>query len=349
MIPPGYAGAIVDPACPLNWSYSLNYGLVADYTIIPNFGGRGVLTLRFLGRGGNSPHDGTRVNAPPWAGGKGRPGGYGSLSFNGTNQRVSSGLTAGSTFTLAAWVNLQAANAFCYVLGVSSFDDTGLRIESTATPSFADGGATGLATSPTTVALNTWHHWIGTTDGTTLTITVDGVQKATHAASVAPGIDSVNIAADSSGGASNFQKFFGDAFQIYNRVLTTAECQALYLETKSGNPNRFNWLKPRTWFVPSGGGGGTVFPESYSGSETASGSLVLAVSKALAGSSTLAGALRKAAAKPAAGSLTAAGSLAKATAKPLAGSSTGAGSQPPSHSRDQAPGPVHWPGPQRSL
>jgi hypothetical protein len=247
---------LVDSSCPINWSHPLNQGLVADYTILPNSGWRGGLTLRDLVRGGKNPHDGTltagNIAKPTWAGGIGRLGGYGTLTKStATGAYVSCGAasvfdTTSGTRTVSIWIRPAGVSGFQTLVtkGTSSSWSTNnytLGLNGTAvnwrwqTLGNVSGG---------TVAAGNWYHIVGVAGVSTNAIYINGVQVATISRTGNPFVvaGELRIGEDNGAGGDDFGGQF-DAVQIWDRELSAQDVAALYAETKAGNPNRFNWTK----------------------------------------------------------------------------------------------------------
>lgn len=232
-------GTAVDPACPLDWSHPLNNGLLVDVTIVPGLR-RGGLKLHDLVRGGRNPHDGTLTNGPGWRGAKGRPGGFGSIALDGTNDHVvlAGAVTSKTACLWAQWTSsatirsfLQVGTTHCITTGAA-----GARVGTTPSTSASAG-------VQSTASFNdgAWHFICAVRD--TNVLYVDGDAVAT-------GVDTNNYGLDASidiGSRNSAAQFFPltfDGVQIYNRALTAGEVAALYDETRRGNPERVRWIRP---------------------------------------------------------------------------------------------------------
>jgi concanavalin A-like lectin/glucanase superfamily protein len=157
--------------------------------------------------------------------------------FDGANDRVRTGaLALGNTFSVAAWVNSDVPNQGGYhriletqyspglYLGT---DTAGTGYKLIVNNAFAPYGTV----QGGTIRPGEWQLVVGTYDGTTGTLYVDGSAVSTGAFT-APGATSlpVNIGAAYSGGVG--WRGAIDEVQIFNRVLTAAEVRTLY-ETAS--------------------------------------------------------------------------------------------------------------------
>ena len=245
-------GDFVDPDCPLDWSHPLSVGLVADWTIVPNSGWRGGLTLRDLVRGGRKPNDGTLTNGPTWAGSKGRPGGFGAISYDGSNDKT----VLASTVTLADFSAFVWAKCSgdCAIFGLNGASQPQLRI--------GQGGANKLSTfddinnpqsSTLPVSQTSWSHVGFTRVGSTVTFWQNGVSYGTGTMDPSRpsnhGKDFNQIGAFLT--ASNVFNGQMDGFTLHSRALSAAQVRALYAETKLGNPEWFRWVSTRAWSIPA--------------------------------------------------------------------------------------------------
>jgi hypothetical protein len=264
---PAYSGW-VDPACPLDWSHPLSQGLVANWSILPNGGWRGGLTLRDLVRGGHTPHDGTLTNGPTWVGG-GRPGGYGGLTYNGTSQYVSLpvAVAVGSAGTVAAWARVDnSAASDRIVLGFGGTGGNngfrcGIRFTSNKLM-VQDRGASNVVTSGTALTAGAWAHCVYVSDGAAWSLYLNGVAQSLTLdtgsntgkwfGSVSQPTGSVFLTVGAAQRFGAFESYWPgtiDSVGVWGRALTAAEVRALYDETRRGNPEWWKWLGRRAWFV----------------------------------------------------------------------------------------------------
>jgi hypothetical protein len=322
-------GGLVDPRCPLDWSHPTNRGLLAEYAAVPNPGWRGGLTLRDLVRGGRAPHDGTLVNGPKWQGAAGRPGGYGSLSFDGTNDLVNCGDVpgiSGTALTVAGWLRRDAAQAN---FPVPVHKETGgggfiLYLDaSSGTINFRVNGS-GTATTSAGLAVGAWYHCCATYDGVNQRVYLNGLPDGVHANTAPVGANSqaLCLGNDAAGVGTYFQGAL-DGVLLWPRCLSAAEVRAFFDESRRGNPSRWRWLSRAAWSVPAAAGG--AFSRSFSGAVTPSATLARQPGKALADALATSGALARLAGKLLAGALAPGGALARRPGKGLAGAAAPAG------------------------
>src|SRR5205823_6124820 len=96
-------------------------------------------------------------------------------SFNGSSSYLSSPGSAISTFTAQAWVRTTNVNNFKGIIENSDASKvrTGIDLDSTGVPLVVSGGASQISTS-SRVDDGNWHLIVGTYDGVSRRIYVDG-------------------------------------------------------------------------------------------------------------------------------------------------------------------------------
>jgi hypothetical protein len=317
-------GAILDPACPVEWAHPLNRGLLADYTAGPNSGWRGGATLRDLaGLSGRKSHAGTLTGGTAWASG---PSGFGSLSFDGTDDYVACGPapTLTGEAALSCWYKRGGSDAAnTQVLVCNGGDNYRLTVSASSNAFALSGEYTGFPSLSASVDLTGgWHFLAAQATAGNFELYHNGVLAAGPSAKAAAASASGNLELGRFSGSTLWTRGSIAGVLVHGRSLTAGEWAAFYAESRRGNPERYRWLRPWSFGVTVAGGTQTISP---AGSCTAAGTLARAVTKGLAGSSAGAGALARSCAKPLSGSATAAAALAKLVAKPLSGSATAAG------------------------
>jgi fibronectin type 3 domain-containing protein len=198
-------------------------------------------------------HPGTLVGTPAWT--TGRVGPY-AITFNGTTQSVSvsgSGTLANlyvAGMTVAAWIKPAGSGGGGGGRIVDKDNnDAGwfFAMSGTTTVKFtADQFTTSASSRTSTAAItaNTWQHvvatWAGSTSGTDIHIYINGVlaDGASTAGSGTAYDDSTTPLTIGNRPVDNARGFSGaiDEIRVYNRVLTTAEIQALADSTVPGAP-----------------------------------------------------------------------------------------------------------------
>ena len=159
----------INVAQPVDWTHPLNRGTVGWWL---NLGGppvKGQLLRDLRGRS-----HGTRTNGAAWAGPKGRPGAWGSVFFDGSDDYVDVGTSSLFTldkFTVSAWVFLTVGDINC--MAVAHGDDvaTGgylIYYNSGGYYQFLAGG--GSYSTAATATVGQWDMLTATFDGTTASL-----------------------------------------------------------------------------------------------------------------------------------------------------------------------------------
>jgi len=249
---------LIDPAMPLDWSHPLNRGLASRWKVIPNSGWRGGLTFRDLVRGGKKPNDGTLVNGPTWVGG-GRRGGYGALSFDGTDDWVdfgnSSQFDITSKLTLSVWIyqaslvdggivtkwTTGAGTDNSYLIYAQSDNSTNFSIEQSDNT---------IKNALTDCVLGQWRHVVATADGSNIQLYSNG--QASGSAVAYDGTlktTTKKVVLGRLRQEDNIYSFSGkiDDVQIYNRGLSAREVAQLYQEQLRGSPETLRWVGAKTY------------------------------------------------------------------------------------------------------
>lgn len=158
------------------------------------------------------------------------------LKFNGTTDRVtvtSASALPQTALSVSAWVKRDASGTFdrivehewpdvqegSWVLFVDSADDVQFGLRSA-------GGTQRISEYVTTIELGTWHHLVGTYDGTTGRVYVDGVEGGTTFSVSDIVLDTVGDIVIAGAG----DRFPGviDDVRVYNRALSADEVKRLY-------------------------------------------------------------------------------------------------------------------------
>lgn len=256
---------------PINWSHPRAHGLLARWLVVPGHPGAGS-TWVDLCRGTVGMLSGTAV--PPsvdsgW-GATSRPGAWGELRFDGSNDLVTIGapphLTLTTEVTLAAWVKPTVAPLTDYAkLVMYQYDSAG------SDPFVAYGfngsayldpiGATGeyafeMNTGGVGLSLNTgvlavagqWTHLMSTYRSGLVTIAVNGVLKAS--ASLTGTISYGSGASLQMGGSTlttEMAQISLDDVCIWGRALSQQECFEHYLESQLGDLGMLHSLGNLPW------------------------------------------------------------------------------------------------------
>jgi hypothetical protein len=233
---------------PLKRNHPLNRGLVSEWVVIPGLaGGSKLYDIAGLSHG-------TLVNGPTWLS---RSGGFGSLSFDGTNDyiNISSVCSKVNTTegTLTFWIadpsvinaNFRAVinirNDGSNEIDVFRFDNTsGIRF------SYSAGGVAKqiFATPSVLVQNNTWYHctFIWSLSRNEVKLFINGKQTGSTLTSLGTfsGTPSTAYIAN-----DQFNEYYAgrlDAVTLYKRAFSDSEVLLFYYESKANNPSRYNWL-----------------------------------------------------------------------------------------------------------
>jgi subtilisin family serine protease len=231
---------------------------------------------------GNSNH-GTLQNGPVWTTGRSN----GGLSFDGSNDAVvinsSPSLNSVATsVTVAAWVFRSASqtgwrsivsrqagsgSAEHYYLG---FNENAFRWVVNTTAGYSNLTIGGPA------ALGQWLHVVGTYDGTTVRLYVNGVEhfSTPHSGTFAAGTTRVVVGSSHNDAAGTPSEGFNgviDEMRLYGRALTAQEVNALFVATGTSTN------LPPTVTITSPGGGPVSGTVNYTASASDSDGRVLGV------------------------------------------------------------------------
>lgn len=257
------SGLLIDTASPIDYSWGPNTGLVARYQSVPNPGWDGGVKIKDLCR---RQADGTLTNMafPPtstsgWSRQTHR-GGYGSLTFDGTNDYVTTNRT---TPVSAGFVSYGCWIKTTGVVGarIINKDNNSTQREidsflnSTGTMSTFIWNQAGTSGSTTTVATfnsGAWTHFFATWDGTTIRNYRNGVQASTGSligTSLFASTSTLEFARFSNN--SNFVNGSLNDIRIFNRALSAREVMAIYLDSLAGSPSSLNWMVDDDYIMPS--------------------------------------------------------------------------------------------------
>lgn len=236
----------IDTRSPVNWSHPLNRSRRCWWMVLPSQTGGYV--LRDITRSG---FDGTLTNFATLATGvsgwrpASRPGGYGSILFDGIDDTVTVNGPALTRFTIAAWTYNNGANASPVILKVGG----GFwQITSTGKMRFSPNGGSNFD-GTATVTANAWHRLVTTWDGTSTRHYLDGVLTDTVAGG--NNLNAANLIGGYNGVAANQWAGSLDDVTIAGRVWTTPEVALDYDLSRRGYPHAIRRLR-RTTFANAG-------------------------------------------------------------------------------------------------
>ncbi len=244
MLTPPVGG--VDCGTPINWSHPLNRGRLAWWLCLPGLTGgakfvdlckRSDATLKSMGdpnaRGGTN---GWRPAS--------RPGGWGSLQFDGSagyalSTNVSSSLFAGDC-TLAAWVYVTSQSGVAYVctkgLAGGLANSAGLFFRNSSNRFEFRVGA-GTATSATNSSvISTWQRVVGARRSGVLSIYVNGLFSGSTASSTSDGSSTTAVTIGANSSPLNFWPGYLDDVVLADRGWSAAEVLADYDLSRRGYP-----------------------------------------------------------------------------------------------------------------
>jgi hypothetical protein len=235
---------------PVNRQHELNQGKVAWWLTVPGLdGGRYLYDLMGLFRG-------TLTSMGAGSGWKGttRPGGFGHLVYDGTDDFISSGLVQPSPpFSIFAWV-YPAGSVARAIVGASVTSGIELRIDGAQTLSLLKQNTSNIFTSAATVPNGSWSRVGAVYDGNNWGIYINGILTDS-------GLSAQSfVSATTLIGKQNFgEQFSGnmDDVSIWNRLLSARDARTDYDLSRLGYPGLLNRIGPTLWSV---GVGGVVSP-----------------------------------------------------------------------------------------
>ncbi len=231
---------------PINRAHPPNRGLVAEWAVVPWYASG----PRFIDVAGRN--HGTLTNAPKWVGSVGRPGGFGALSFTAASSQYVAmpvNCPTGGPFSLACWFRFTTAATVQVMIGAASGSAPLFRIGSGNVLEYGKSGVAVTVSGGSTLSANTWYHGVITVagSGANSTLYLNGKQdgqavdnNATYTASVFW-----------IGGRGDSSQYWGgllDGAMYANRVWSASEVWHIYAESSRGNPSRWSWISPTTYF-----------------------------------------------------------------------------------------------------
>lgn len=242
---------------PINWGdpvvreHPLNQGRVAWWLAVPSFYG---MTWRdLMGQNHGTLTNMTTAGTSGW-GSTTRPGGFGEMRFDGTDDRIDFGIgktpTGALPFTTLIWVNPGAFGVGNYGTSIS----WGLGVAASAVIFALDGsGGAGamrfgrygddFIITSNKLTVNAWNHVALTYDGVSIVSYINSVADNTASRTLITGTSGMRIGDLVTVGT---QPFIGkiDSASIYNRALSAAEILALYNEERTGYPTTLRRPSP---------------------------------------------------------------------------------------------------------
>jgi hypothetical protein len=247
-------GAALNLDCPVNWSHPLNRGRVAWYLAHPSIP-RGNTWHELCGMSSKRAYDGTLTNGPMWKGNCGRPGGYGSLSFDGVNDVVSTAITVdpgASSFAVGFWFNTATSAGTQVILckGNEGAANAGFSFNlAGGVLTWRARGSSAAVSVTSAVSTNTWYHACGVIDraNTLSRLYINGLQVSSGStASIGATVSSGAILQYGRRGPTNndfpYLGLLDDVFYYPDTLLSATNVFALHQQSRLGHPETLNWI-----------------------------------------------------------------------------------------------------------
>lgn len=215
---------------------------------------------------------GTLTNGPAWQGPLGRPGGWGSLRFDGTDDYVtvaaSEPLRHTGAVTFSCWAVARTATADRMPLG-RFLTGTGQRVWQLVTSAASattmqamvnpNGGPTNTIVSSAAGAVvsGEWAHWAAVyVPSASLTLYKNGVQVGVNTASIPAALYDTDVALTVGARPGGTVPWPGsvDDVQVRSRDLSAAEVRDLHLASRNHYPDQLRRLPLPRRFAPASGG-----------------------------------------------------------------------------------------------
>lgn len=233
----------IDWQNPVNKSAGLNKGLVSWWMTTPTPKGGKFYDLM-------KKNHGTLTNSPTWSAFT-RPGGFGSLSFDGFNDYVqlpsANILGTINDFTISAWVRT-TDNTLTRQVIYGEFEDGGSARNDfmlvTGKMRLDQFEPSGGSNANTTLSNNTWYHVVVTADSTNYRYYLNGVSDGVVSAEAYSGLTPTygRIGLRITGVEDAFSGQIDD-LRLFKRTLSAAEVYKLYLASRNGYPDELNRIR----------------------------------------------------------------------------------------------------------
>jgi hypothetical protein len=253
----------IDYGQPVARGHPLNRGLVSWWLAVPWY----MSGPRFIDIAGRS--HGTLTNGAAWQGARGRPGGWGALTFDGTNDyvpvtdRAETGL-----FTVSAWARSTSTSGTRQVFTRSeavAFTQNWMLFQRDSSGLFWSfqmrDGSDNQALSTISTADGAWRHLVGVHSGSgAIALYVDGELAASNSGSTpgSNGFSVTSIGSFASGSSDFWQGDIDDVKLWSGRALSSDDVAQLYRLSIRGYPGLLNRISRVAYFVDAGGGGGAT-------------------------------------------------------------------------------------------
>jgi hypothetical protein len=250
-----YDGQIdwVDPVNRLHW---LNRDLEAWYLALPGMGGSSWQDL-------TKAHDAEFVNGPLFVNTQDRLGGFGSVEFDGDDDRADTGTIAAvmigaelSPFTICMQVYFRTITSNDRIFGSDGVSPGRFYISTQAASVFWGLGSKFGNLSSNAVVTGVWTHLVWTFSGTIIKFYLDGIQTETYdfsGDSLTWGSDTILIG-DIPGASSQPMDGYLDDIRILRRAISPEEVIEVCNESSLGHPGTLNRIESISYAEPEAGG-----------------------------------------------------------------------------------------------
>ncbi len=240
----------------VNRAHPLNRGLVSWWLPLPGRSS-GPRLLDLAGR-----NHGTLTNGPTWAPG---PNVFGAVKLDGTDDHILGTNTFGATGSLsfAVYPDFTGSDSnFRYVFDTSGSRTLFLR-GSSSTNCIVYINGTDVADSSQLVSFFTyqaWNHVSCTWNSGTQRFYKNGVLFATRSASLGSSSGSILYFGQRFTSADRWKGSVNHYAEWSGRMLSDSDAAGLYDQWRRGFPDLLNRVRPWSFGVAGGGGGGTAVP-----------------------------------------------------------------------------------------
>jgi hypothetical protein len=268
------AGRVLDEENPINWDSTHARGLVSRWQVIGGTSLYGGPKLRDLCFARNLRNDGTLTNGPTWAGDNGRPGGFGSVVLDGSNDAIVLGSipavlpSDSSPITVVAWLknnfasnSASSANQSVFNIGASAGVSPRFFIRHDSVNTWlVDTGSTTLGQvtgDGLPFAAGEWFFFTFTDTGSSGQLYKNGrAITTTSSTGITKSVGASDLANWGRFETASTRCWAGamDGMVLYNRALSAAEVAALYAEEYRGCPDLLNWLGPQAYLASPAAG-----------------------------------------------------------------------------------------------
>lgn len=255
---------------PINRAHPAMRSIASRWKVVPWYAS-GPRLIDLAGR-----NHGTLTNGPTWSSSLGRPGGFGAIKYDASNDYVVAPFTAlVKPFTLASWVyfTTSVATQQCIMSNDDGTTGTGYRYCVGRSGSYLDyvvSSIAGLSFTTLTVATGRWFFTAITANGSTITGFVGDSQggfkteSGSEANTANAGANKINLGGLGAG-TNPLGGYLDDSMAWPTRALSGSEVLALYNATKQQYDPTLSWLRRRSYAFAAGGGGGTTTTDVIGG------------------------------------------------------------------------------------